>query len=72
MRKGTANFLTREDAARSLLARHLFEIDGVTAVFNLAVAAHGGHISLIDVRGPRVSLRLEGGSVAWPTRRQAR
>ena len=28
---------------------------------NPAVAAHGGHISLIDVRGPRVFLRLEGG-----------
>jgi Fe-S cluster biogenesis protein NfuA len=28
---------------------------------NPAVAAHGGHISLIDVRGPRVYLRLEGG-----------
>ena len=29
---------------------------------NPAVAEHGGHISLIDVRGPRVFLRLEGGS----------
>lgn len=28
---------------------------------NPAVAGHGGHISLIDVRGPRVFLRLEGG-----------
>jgi len=28
---------------------------------NPAVAAHGGHISLIDVRGKRVYLRLEGG-----------
>ncbi len=28
---------------------------------NPAVAAHGGHISLIDVIGPRVFLRLEGG-----------
>ncbi|SDG56221.1 Fe-S cluster biogenesis protein NfuA, 4Fe-4S-binding domain [Limimonas halophila] len=28
---------------------------------NPAVAAHGGHISLIDVRGNRVYLRLEGG-----------
>lgn len=28
---------------------------------NPAVAGHGGHISLIDVRGPRVYLRLEGG-----------
>ena len=28
---------------------------------NPAVAAHGGHIALIDVRGPRVYLRLEGG-----------
>lgn len=28
---------------------------------NPAVASHGGHISLIDVRGPRVYLRLEGG-----------
>ncbi len=28
---------------------------------NPAVAAHGGHISLIDVQGPRVFLRLEGG-----------
>lgn len=28
---------------------------------NPAVAEHGGHISLIDVRGPRVFLRLEGG-----------
>ena len=28
---------------------------------NPAVAAHGGHISLIDVRGPRVFVRLEGG-----------
>jgi Fe-S cluster biogenesis protein NfuA len=28
---------------------------------NPAVAGHGGHISLIDVRGPRVFVRLEGG-----------
>ncbi len=28
---------------------------------NPAVAEHGGHISLIDVRPPRVFLRLEGG-----------
>ena len=28
---------------------------------NPSVAAHGGHIALIDVRGPRVYLRLEGG-----------
>ena len=28
---------------------------------NPGVAAHGGHIALIDVRGPRVYLRLEGG-----------
>ena len=28
---------------------------------NPAVAGHGGHISLIDVRPPRVYLRLEGG-----------
>lgn len=28
---------------------------------NPAVAGHGGHISLIDVRGSRVFLRLEGG-----------
>ena len=28
---------------------------------NPAIAGHGGHISLIDVRGPRVFLRLEGG-----------
>jgi Fe-S cluster biogenesis protein NfuA len=28
---------------------------------NPSVAGHGGHISLIDVRGPRVFLRLEGG-----------
>ncbi len=28
---------------------------------NPAVAAHGGHIALVDVRGPRVFLRLEGG-----------
>ncbi len=28
---------------------------------NPAVAGHGGHIALVDVRGPRVFLRLEGG-----------
>jgi len=28
---------------------------------NPGVATHGGHIALIDVRGPRVYLRLEGG-----------
>ncbi len=28
---------------------------------NPVVAGHGGHISLIDVRGPRVFVRLEGG-----------
>ena len=33
MREGTANFPTREDAARSPLASHLYEIDGVTGVF---------------------------------------
>ncbi len=29
MREGAANFPTREDAARSPLARRLYEIDGV-------------------------------------------
>ena len=33
MREGTANFPTREDAARSPLANRLYEIDGVTGVF---------------------------------------
>ncbi len=33
MREGTANFPTREDAARSPLASRLYEIDGVTGVF---------------------------------------
>ncbi len=33
MGEGTANFLTREDAARSPLANRLYEIDGVTDVF---------------------------------------
>ncbi len=33
MREGTANFPTREDAARSPLASRLHEIDGVTGVF---------------------------------------
>ena len=33
MRAGTANFPTREDAARSPLASRLFEIDGITGVF---------------------------------------
>ena len=32
MRAGTANFPTREDAARSPLASRLYEIDGVTGV----------------------------------------
>jgi len=32
MREGTANFPTREDAARSPLASRLYEIDGVTGV----------------------------------------
>ncbi len=33
MRKGTASFATREDAARSPLASRLYEIDGVTRVY---------------------------------------
>ncbi len=33
MREGTANFPTREDAARSPLANRLYETDGVTGVF---------------------------------------
>ncbi len=33
MREGTANFPTREDAARSPLASRLYQIDGVTVVF---------------------------------------
>ncbi len=33
MRQGTANFPTREDAARSPLASRLYEIDGVRGVF---------------------------------------
>ena len=33
MKVGTANFLTREDAARSPLASRLYEIDGITGVF---------------------------------------
>ena len=33
MREGTADFPTREDAARSPLASRLYEIDGVTGVF---------------------------------------
>jgi hypothetical protein len=33
MREGTATFPTREHTARSLLATHLYEIDGITGVF---------------------------------------
>jgi Fe-S cluster biogenesis protein NfuA len=33
MEKGTADFPTRDKAERSPLAKHLFEIDGVTGVF---------------------------------------
>jgi hypothetical protein len=33
MREGTATFPTREHAARSPLATHLYEIDGITGVF---------------------------------------
>lgn len=33
MGRGTADFTSREDAARSPLAQRLFEIDGVTGVF---------------------------------------
>ena len=39
MREGTADFPTREDAARSPLANRLYEIDGVVGVFSAPISS---------------------------------
>ena len=81
--QGSANAMLSQ--VKSMLSHHMPEIEKVQDVMdaipkpgletpagkavrevldsriNPSVAAHGGHIALIDVRGPRVFLRLEGG-----------